>query len=219
MTELSKAVSKITDLIVSGGQALRLVEPKHGFTSVRGIHIAEKTGPLAILNGRKVLVLVDVENLNHSAYRLGFKVSYQMLGDRLRNLAKYCTLHAFFSCNQGDEGWNQYFIRRGWIPHPNDIEIINTYHGINRLANSDSLIIFTAGMLASRGNSDLVIIASGDGQLVCDIAKGLCSLPKERHIATLSLAGSTSRRLDATKNAHILENIELGQDCLRPIAA
>jgi hypothetical protein len=61
------------------------------------------------------------------------------------------------------------------------------------------------------------MLASGDGDLVCDLARGLHGLPTRRAIYTLSLAGSTSLRLDAARNRDIAGNIEIGLDCLRPL--
>ncbi len=179
-----------------------------------GIEIAEVTGPMNSIEGRRLLTVVDVENLTYSARELGFKVSYKMLADKLRQAARSCVLHAFFSRERGDERWGSYFAARGWIPHPNDIETVQTYQGKKRLANSDNMILFNAGLFISRSTADTIVLASGDGSMVCDIAKFLSELPKPREVVTMSLAGSTSWRLDAKKNQYISCNIELGKDCL-----
>ena len=181
--------------------------------------IAAVTGPLDILAGRQVLVLSDIENLTYSARnRLGYKVSYRALGARLSALTASCTCHAFFSRAPGrDDPWSRYFAERGWIPHARDIEVISTRLGPRRLANADNLILFSAGLIISRHSADVVVLASGDGALVCDLARAIAGLPKPRRVVTLSLAGSTSQRLDAERNTHIAANIEIGRDCLRPL--
>ncbi len=178
------------------------------------IEIADITGPIEAVERRSTLLLADVENLTYSARNLGFKISYRLLADKLNQVADYCKLHAFFSRRAGDERWSSYFTARGWVPHTNDIEIVQTYNGVKRLANSDNLMLFSAGLLISRSSADVVIIASGDGSMVCDIAKSLAALPRQREVITMSLAGSTSWRLDASKNKYIAHNIEIGRDCL-----
>ena len=178
------------------------------------IETADATGPMDAIEGQKALLLADVENLTYSARNLGFKVSYRLLADKLNRIAGSCKLHAFFSCREGDERWSSYFASRGWIPHPNHIEIVQTYNGVKRLANSDNLMLFSAGLLISRSIADVIIIASGDGSMVCDMTKALIKLPKRRKVITMSLAGSTSWRLDAAKNRYIAHNIEIGRDCL-----
>lgn len=184
----------------------------------KSIHIAQKTGPLSLINNRNILVLADVENLNYSARDLGYKLSYRQLGDILRQLTKTCALHAFFSREPGNDQWEQYFKNRGWHPHPYDIKTVRTHRGKETLANSDNLILFTTGLLASRSSADVITLGSGDGTMVCDIAQALSHLPKKRTIVTLSLAGSTSHRLNAQTNPHIIANIEIGLDCLHPIS-
>lgn len=182
------------------------------------IQIAQKTGPFSSLKGKDIQVLADVENLNYSARDLGFKLSYRKLTDILRSITSTCALHAFFSREIGRDNWERYFQKRGWHPHPYDIKTVRTHRGKERLANSDNLILFTAGLLASRSSADVITLGSGDGSMVCDLAESLSKLPKKRTIVTLSLAGSTSHRLNARSNPHITENIEIGLDCLRPIA-
>ena len=99
-------------------------------------------------------------------------------------------------------------------PTSRDIETVQTHRGRQRLANSDNDILFAAGNLAGCRNTDVIVLASGDGDLVCDVARNLRQVRRARTILTLSLAGSTSHRLDAGCNSHIDRNIEIGLDCL-----
>jgi len=176
--------------------------------------IATVTGPLDALADRNVLVLADEENLRYGARDLGYRLSMHQLGQCLRRLACRCALHAFFSREPGDDQRCQHLRERGWVPHPRDIETVQTHDGTKRLANSDNDLLFAAGNLASRGKADVVVLASGDGSLVCDLARNLRQLPRGRTILTLSLAGSTSHRLDAARNPSIDANVEIGLDCL-----
>ena len=182
------------------------------------IAVEEVTGPLLAIEGRQILVLADVENLNYSARDLGHKVSYRTLTARLSQQARACSLHAFYSHEPGNDLLVHYFLERSWTPHPRDIETVRTHRGKERETNSDNLILFMAGVLASRCPADLIVLASGDGQLVNDLAKGLGILPKRRSVVTLSLAGSTAQRLNAVTNRHITANIEIGRDCLHPLS-
>ena len=176
--------------------------------------IAAVTGPLEGLTDRNVLVLADDENLRYGARDLGYALSLGSLGDCLRRRSRGCELHAFFSREPGDERRCQYVRVGGWVPHARDIETVQTHRGRQCLANSDNDILFAAGCLAARGNNDVIVLASGDDSLVCDLARNLRRVSAAQTILTLSLAGSTSQRLDATCNADIDGNIEIGLNCL-----
>jgi len=176
--------------------------------------IAAVTGPLDALVGSDVLVLADDENLRYGARDLGYRLCWRRLGKCLQRYTSQCVLHAFFSRAPGDEGRCLYLRDCGWIPHPRDIVTVETHDGTQRLANSDNDLLFAAGNLANSGKPNIMILASGDGTLVCDLARNLRELPGARRILTLSLAGSTSCRLDAARNRHIDANIEIGLDCM-----
>lgn len=173
------------------------------------------SGPMELLSNRQMLVICDVENLSYSANKLALKVSYASLADRLRKAAKSAEFHAFFSRQPGQEGWVNYFRDRGWTPHVRDIEIVQTCRGQERLANADNLIAFHAGNLAAKSSAD-VLLCSGDGSLVCDLARALAELPVPRGVFTLGFPGAISNRLHSQCNQLIAGNLELGMDCLRP---
>jgi hypothetical protein len=186
--------------------------PAHAFRPA--VQVASVTGPLDSLRGRHVLVLADAENLRCSARDHRARLSFRRLGTILCRISSRCDRHAFFSREKGDDRLTRYFEDRGWTAHPRDIQTIHTIHGRQRRANSDNVILFTGGVLVSRSRTDVVVVASGDGDLVCDLARCLHALPRSSQIVTLSMAGSTSFRLDATRNADSTANIEVGRDCL-----
>ncbi|MCD9186219.1 MAG: hypothetical protein LUM44_07285 [Pyrinomonadaceae bacterium] len=159
--------------------------------------------------------MADVENLIYSSRDLGYRISFECLTEILRTNSTSIALHAFFSRENAVDWRIDYFRRIGWAIHTREIQNVQTHRGIERQANCDNLLLFTAGLLASRSNADSIAVASGDGDLVCGIIEGLRNLPKPREIVTLSLAGSTSWRLDAMKNSNIRANIEIGLDCLK----
>jgi hypothetical protein len=71
-------------------------------------------------------------------------------------------------------------------------------------------------LVVSRSDADDIIIGSGDGNLVCDVAEAVHSLPRQRKVWTISLPGSTNHRLNAARNPLIAGNIEIGLDLLAP---
>jgi hypothetical protein len=101
------------------------------------VEVAPLTGPLDGLIGRRVLVLVDDENLRISARELGYRLSLRRLGERLRRQSAECSLHGFFSRDPGDERRCDYYRDRGWVPHPRDVQVFSMPGGEKRHANSD----------------------------------------------------------------------------------
>lgn len=179
------------------------------------VEVACWTGPLTAIEGRRVLVLADVENLSCSARDLGFRLSYGTLGQTLRRASESCHLHAFFSRRPGDDRRVRYFASRGWVPHPWDIQTVRVRGEMRAMANSDNQMLFFGGVLFNGSDAEVIVVASGDGSLVCDLARAVAIIDLGRTVVTMSLAGSTSRRLDAQANPDISANIEIGRDCLR----
>lgn len=173
---------------------------------------------LEALHGRKVLFIGDVENLSFSAQRLGYNVSFRLLGEKLKEICHSVRLHAYYSRQPGRTERDDYFRERGWIPHPQEVETVHSFSGAQKVnTNSDNKIAFAAGLASHSSGEAIILLATGDGQLASDLATCLKALPRPRTVFTLSLAGSTSHRLDSRKNKAIDLNIELGRDLLRRI--
>lgn len=179
------------------------------------VEVAETTGPLSPLLGKRVVVVADAQNLDRGARDLGFKMSWALLGEKIDAAAKSACRHVILSQHPGDERRMNYFCERGWIPYATQIRTVSTKNGLERKSNADFLMSFLAGVLVSRTRADVVVLASGDGDLVEEIAIGIRGLKKERSIVTMSLAGSTAQRLNAETSELIAANIEIGKDCLR----
>jgi hypothetical protein len=179
----------------------------------RGVPVAARTGPLELIAGKHLLVLADVENLSISAGDLGRHLRYDSLATLLAASAGRVDGHAFFTRQAGDTRLSQEFEEIGWTPHPRDVQLVRYYGGIKRFANSDHNLCFGAGALVASAPYDLIVIASGDGALGCDLAAAITGAVGAG-VATMSLAGSTSHRLRAGENPDILANIEIGIDCL-----
>jgi len=190
----------------------------HNGRRVRGtttaLSIPASTRPLEPLAGRRVLVLADVQNLSTGAEKLGFKFSYRLFGQRLRQAAKGCSAHAFFATTPRNGRMAAYFAERGWRPHAYPIHAVQTCRGTERRSNVDTVLAFFAGVLVRASSAEVIGVCSGDGQLVSDIAIAIAALPKKRDVVTFSLAGSTAWVLDATKNPLIAANVEIGRDVL-----
>jgi hypothetical protein len=172
--------------------------------------LVQDSGPLDSVRGARVLALFDMENLAISASRLGYRFDYTSAAKLLRSVARTCHLHAFFSRTPGDETDADLLRSAGYTPHPRDIETVISWSGMKREANADNYIAYFTGLLCSRVSVDIVLLGSGDGNLVCDLARAITELPTARKVVTFSLPGSTSQRLDATKNMSIAANIEIG---------
>jgi len=161
--------------------------------------------------------MADCQNLDMSAKRLGHTVSYRTLRQKLMTVAASASLHAVFSRRPGDERRWHYFLKRGWIPHAKTTRLASKRSGGRPDANTDHLLAFLAGRLTGLFAIDLVVLATGEGQLVLDVAEAISQQPRPKPVATLSLAGSTSFRIDARRCPPVKWNLELGKDCLRPL--
>jgi hypothetical protein len=175
------------------------------------------TGPLQVLQGKRILAIMDDQNLQISAKALGYKVSYRSRGALLKRTTRTTALHTVFAQHVDDPRRTLYFRLAGWTPHSRTIDRVRTHRGMETRANADSLMVFITATLASRSRADTILLGTGDGDLAIDLCMALHELPTRRQIVTLSLAGSTSYRLDASRNSSIAANIELGRDCLRPL--
>lgn len=181
------------------------------------IDMAEETGPFNPILGKRVIVIADTQNIDCGANDLGFKTSWALLGKRIDTLTKSASRHAIVAQYSGDKRRMNYFKKRAWKPRSIPIRTVRTKNGLKRKGNVDHFLAFSAGVLVSRSSANVVILISGDGDLVEEVAIGIRTLRKQRDIVTMSLAGSTSNRLNAEKNPLIKANIEIGKDCLHPL--
>ena len=173
------------------------------------------TGPLDRLEGRRILALLDVENLTISTRQAGFELIYAKLADRLKSASRAACLHAVLSVDPNDTCDREHMEQSGFTVHTRNIQRLP---GGRKTANADNLFAFKAGVLVTRSKANLVVLGSGDGQLCDDIAQFIGTLPGKREVLTLSVAGATSSLLNARTNSAIAENIEVGCDVLTPMA-
>jgi len=219
---LRKTKSSVSEANIPVRKRFRKSNKKRKWATVRqfqtlpaNVEVAAETGPLSSLLGQRVIVIADAQNLDRGARDLGYKMSWALLGDKIDAAAEWTSRHAILSQHPGDERRMNYFCERDWNPHATKIRTVSTRKGLERKSNADFLLSFLAGVLVSRTPADVVVIASGDGDLVEEIAIGIGSLQKDRSIVTMSLAGSTAQRLNAETSDFISANIEIGKDCFR----
>lgn len=179
--------------------------------------VPAQTGPLEMLTGRNVLALMDVNNLVCGARRTGHKPSFQSLADLLRRTTSGAALHAFYATDADDTKWGSYFSSHGYVPHHKPVEIVTTCKGVERKANADNLLLLAAGHLLANRQYNVLLIGSGDGDLVADLARFSAQLSTPLPVVTLSFPLSTSWRLLADSHPNIAANAFFGRDCLHPL--
>jgi hypothetical protein len=182
-----------------------------------GLSAARRTGPLTRLRGKPVLVVADVQNLDHGAADLGYVLNWSWLGRRLEAASNQVWLHAVLARRDGDTRRTEWFAKQGWTPAAKTRRWFWSRGGRRLDANADHLFAFQVGALVSRMPAELVVVGTGDGQLADDVAEAVRMVNSRCEIATLSLAGSTATRLDSRQSSLIAANIEIGRDCLDPV--
>jgi hypothetical protein len=146
---------------------------------------------------------------------LGFRLSWRRLGAILDAASLQMQKHVIYASRAPNARWAAYFARRDWIPHQRIARFVHTQSGLERRANTDHHIALISGAMLIRSTAPVIVIASGDGDLVEDIVEASRMASLTRRFVTLSLAGSTNRRLNAAVSSFISANIEIGRDSLR----
>ncbi len=182
----------------------------------QGLGIPALTGPLDVLNGQRFLALCDEQNLYHGARKLGRWLCFRRLAGQLNRAWPSCGLRAFYARRHGDDWLGRRLIQCGWLPHPSDIEEVRTCRGYEVRRNCDNSLLLDAVELTRRYDPHIVVLATGDGDLGCDLAQRLRNTPSRPRIVVLSLPRSTSQRLTARNNPNVAANIWLGADVLLP---
>ena len=132
------------------------------------------------------------------------------LGAVLDRAASGIERHVVLSAPAGDDSRKRYFAERGWTAHVKQSRMVRNHKGWQRISNADGLLLFVTGMLAANSVASLILVCSGDGELVEEVAEALYLQGLPLRVATLSLAGSTSVRLDAACSALVAMNTGIG---------
>jgi len=180
----------------------------------------EKTTQLSAIAKRKVLVLIDEQNLTRGVLDHDFMLQYDLLDEQIRSIASSAKLHIFIAAKANDGKRRKHFARIGYTVHIKTIrrKYSDNQHRWDR--NVDNLFAFWAGLIARRNKYDALILASGDYGLSGEISEAICNLRgpgNKLQIMSLSVSGSTSNGLTARWNPYITANLKIGLDLLRPL--
>lgn len=147
------------------------------------------------LAGRRVLCVVDEDNLRVSIQahhcRLSYRRLHQRLTDTCQSVATWAVLTSPANCDRR----YRYLQRRGWRVIDIPQEIVATVNGPVKKANADMDLCFAAGSLLRRGQYQAVLVGSGDGDLAVAIARGVKRIRPRCAVFTLAVPGSASQRL------------------------
>ena len=196
--------------------------PKHGLTYEARPNGAALPGtPSSTIGFKehvkgKVLLLADAENISYTLRNQGFDCDFGALRQRVSASTAQLHAHAFATV-KGDDAHryaHDYFAREQWVPHINAATTVHTHDGTRLRANSDNEILMCAGELISRIQPDTLVIATGDGDLGCDIAQYFHRRKPSRAVVVCAVQNSTSHRLLATHNPQVKANVWLGWDCI-----
>lgn len=192
----------------------RTSRPRRQIESGGALPVAESTGPLEWLGDcQSVLVIADIENLAYSARDLQVCIDFAALAGLFRKGHQAARLHAYFSAHINDDKAAAALAAMGWDPHTRSI--IEQGPGKRCSANADLAFAFGAAVELGRQSVDACVLATGDGVLALDTARAIrACFPSCKLITTMSLAGATSRLLDARTVPEIDVNIEIGRDVM-----
>jgi hypothetical protein len=181
----------------------------------------EKTTDLVRIRARKVVFLLDEQNLSITAENLGYTVQYDQLARHIRANAREAELRIFIASDRRNQADALRLKKLGYKVHVKTIRDKLLPNGEQRRdCNIDNIFAFWAGYCTLRNGHDVIVLGSGDYGLSGEISQVMCSLLGKRatKIMTLSLPGSTAQDLDASRNKSISANLEIGLDLLRPLA-
>jgi uncharacterized LabA/DUF88 family protein len=187
----------------------------------RRTRAAAPAGPFAALAGKRVLLLVDDDNIRVSCQNaLGSTFSYRALAAELDRITRSCEKHAFFSSSPGDQSRQAYFKRRGYKTLDLKREYESTPNGrVTTNSNADfDLVVHGAYLLALR-RYECVVAASGDGDLVLALARGVRRMQPSVKVFTLSVPGCSSHRILTRSTPLVSANFLIADSMLRPLSS
>ncbi|MEZ2145349.1 hypothetical protein AAE026_24110 [Bradyrhizobium sp. DN5] len=181
------------------------------------VDIAPTTGPFTGIDlAAPTLVMADAENLVFGARDLGRKINFAALANLLQDAFPRVDLHACYSAPAVGGHMCCDLVGTGWTVHRR--LIIESAFIKGSGANADVSLAFHSAALIGKFRPQNFVLASGDGMLVLDIGRAIkAQFPDCRVVVTASLAGSTSRLIDARVEHVITQNIEIGLDVMLPL--
>jgi len=169
---------------------------RHRPTTARRTAIPTVTDLRALCN-KRILLVVDADNMDYSLKPQGWRFRYRELLNRLTDGARMVFPAAVLTAAPGDRRRATSLENHGWRVLSIPWETVASHQGLRKLANADLDIAFECGSLASISGCEAVLIGTGDGDLAVSIARGLRRTHQRSRISvhTLSVAGASSSRL------------------------
>lgn len=164
--------------------------------------------------GKRVLCILDEENIRISLKNLGLALLYGELFAELRGHSRAVWAYAVFSAPPGERGREASLRSMGWRVLAIPQEIVPSPTGPRKVANADVDLSIEAGSLLTACPAEAFVIGTGDGDLAVALARGARRLGW-REVFTLSVPGSTSSRLRPGANQLFTGNLLVGLDLVR----
>ena len=165
--------------------------------------------PLKSLVNRRVLCIVDDDNLRIGLRNQGFALSYRTLRARLAELTASIDSWVVLSANDGATARGNYLEARGWqvVQVPRQVVIHRNVPTVK--GNVDHELAFLTGRLSLSSPFDVVLLGTGDGDLAVSVARCLREYTTA-DVVTLSVPGCSSHRL--TDSGLFSERLFVGRD-------
>jgi hypothetical protein len=172
-----------------------------------------QTTDLSPLKGRRVLTVLDEDNLRISMRQYNLPLSYRRLLGRLHDETQLVFPLAVITAAEGDHRRGTSLANSGWSVIVVPRETVFTSAGPQLKANADFDLAFELGHLVNPRQFDTVLLGTGDGDLAVAIGRGIRRNCPHLHLFTLSVPGSASARL-RTRADLFDGNILVGRDLI-----
>ncbi len=171
---------------------------------------------LSSLQGARVALVADDENVRIGALRQQCRFSYGLLLDRVTKEAKPVAAIAVITAAPGDDGRQNYLETRGWQALVLPREQHAGANGPRLYTNVDTDLGTETGYLLGTTSIDVLLICSGDGDLCLSIARAAARHRPKVRVVTLAVPGSASHQLWRRRDL-FAAHIALGRDLTRPL--
>jgi hypothetical protein len=152
------------------------------------------TTPLAAFADRRVLCIMDDDNIRIGLRSRAYALSYRTLRGRLGEAASALDCWVVLSDNDGAVARGRYLERRDWkvVQVPRQVVV---HRGVPTVkGNVDHELAFLAGKLSAQAEFDVILLGTGDGDLAVSVARCLKEYTSAS-VVTLSVPGCSSSRL------------------------
>jgi uncharacterized LabA/DUF88 family protein len=165
--------------------------------------------------GKRVLLMVDDDNMRLSAARHGCLVDYARLAHALRSRAtRSLDSRAVLTSAWNDHRDDDRLLAAGFETLRLNRTRVPAVGGGTRVVGNDTDLVWEISRLVARRPYDTIVLATGDGDLAVCVANGVRRTMKPIRVITLSIAGSVSRRIRPSELFQ--ECVMLGRDLLVP---